>query len=206
MSNSERRPYEEALPIAQSLARLINPHCEQVIIAGSLRRHKETVGDIEIVAIPTPALLPFLDSLICKGSASKAIYSDGRNRWGNTYRGLDYQGMKCEIFLANKDNIGYQRWLRTGPGDANTYVMKFCSWKKAPYRAANGYWWHGDTKLSITTEQALFDMLGMKYLEPHQRTEDAYMLMLEHVNHRWGAMPPVAEVETVKEVIQPKLF
>lgn len=28
MSNDTRHPYSEALPIAQSLARLIQPHCE----------------------------------------------------------------------------------------------------------------------------------------------------------------------------------
>lgn len=206
MSNDTRRPYAEALPIAQSLARLIQPHCTYVNIAGSLRRRKETVGDIEIVARANPTLLPFLDGLVSRGEAAKAVYSDGRNRWGNTYRGLDYQGMKCEIFLADKDNVGYQTWLRTGPGDANTYVMKFCSWKKSPYRAASGYWWHGDTKLSISTERQLFDMLGMRWLEPHERTEDAYMLMLEVRSHKWGAMPPIAEVEPVEEVVQPKLF
>ena len=206
MSNDTRRPYDEALPIAQSLARLINPHCQLVMIAGSLRRRKETVGDIEIVAIATPALLPFLDGMVLRGEAAKAVYSNGTNRWGKTYRGLDYQGMKCEIFLADADNIGYQYWLRTGPGDANTYVMQFCSWKKSPYRAHDGYWWAGDVKLSIKSENELFDMLGMMYLAPPQRSEDAYRLSLEHPNHAWGAMPPVAHVEAVEAPQQMSMF
>lgn len=206
MSNDTRRPHSEALPIAQSLARLIKPHCTHVNIVGSLRRMKDTVGDIEIVAIPSPALLPFLDSMVLKGEASKAVYSNGTIRWGNTYRGLMYQGMKCEIFLADEDNIGYQTWLRTGPGDANTYIMQFCSWRKSPYRAKDGYWWAGDTKLSIKTEQELFAMLGMRWIEPKERTEDAYRLMLEARGHQWGAMPALAKVEIVDKPVQLDMF
>lgn len=206
MSNDTRRPHSEALPIAQSLARLIKPHCTYVTIAGSLRRLKETVGDIEIVAIATPALLPFLDGMVIRGEAEKAVYSDGHNRWGKTYRGLLYQGMKCEIFLADDDNVGYQTWLRTGPGDANTYVMQFCSWRKSPYRAAGGYWWAGDAKLHINTEQELFAMLGMQWLHPKDRTEDAYRLMFEARWHKWGPMPKLAAVEVVDTPVQLDMF
>lgn len=206
MSNDERRPYDEALPIAQSLARTIYPYCEVLYIAGSLRRQKLTIGDIELVAIPSPNLLTFLDGMVIRGEASKAIYSNGTNRWGNSYRGLDYQGMKCEIFLADENNIGYQYWLRTGPGDANTYIMQYCSWKKAPYRAHNGYWWHGESKLAIRGEHELFEMLGIPYLEPQQRTQEVYKRWLEKKSHEWGACPALAEVQEIPQTVQLSMF
>lgn len=49
-SNGYRFKRESALSRAQVLLELLRPACEQIEIAGSLRRGKETVGDIEIVA------------------------------------------------------------------------------------------------------------------------------------------------------------
>ncbi len=53
MSGAYRFKREIVLPRAQALLEQLRPACEQVEIAGSLRRGKETVGDIELVALPT---------------------------------------------------------------------------------------------------------------------------------------------------------
>src|SRR5574340_184531 len=50
MSGGYRYKRETALARAQVLVELLRPYCEQIEIAGSLRRCKETVGDIKIVA------------------------------------------------------------------------------------------------------------------------------------------------------------
>ncbi len=44
--------YEQALEIAERTKALLAPHCERIEIAGSIRRKKPHVKDIEIVAIP----------------------------------------------------------------------------------------------------------------------------------------------------------
>jgi DNA polymerase/3'-5' exonuclease PolX len=41
-----------AQPIADRVRDLLAPHCDRIEIAGSIRRQKADVGDIEIVAIP----------------------------------------------------------------------------------------------------------------------------------------------------------
>ena len=38
--------------IAESIVEQLRPNCKRVEIAGSIRRTNQTVGDIEIVAIP----------------------------------------------------------------------------------------------------------------------------------------------------------
>jgi DNA polymerase/3'-5' exonuclease PolX len=43
---------EEALPIANFLIEYLAPACTRIEVAGSIRREKPEVGDIEIVAIP----------------------------------------------------------------------------------------------------------------------------------------------------------
>jgi len=44
----------EAQRIAQIVKSELSPHCERIEIAGSIRRGKPEVKDIEIVAIPKP--------------------------------------------------------------------------------------------------------------------------------------------------------
>lgn len=51
MSGGDKSSFEKVLPIAQMIAREITPYCERVHVAGSLRRRKQEVGDIEIVAV-----------------------------------------------------------------------------------------------------------------------------------------------------------
>ncbi len=52
MSTSVRRPLAEGEAIASALVADLEPYCARIQVAGSIRRRKEMVGDIEIVAIP----------------------------------------------------------------------------------------------------------------------------------------------------------
>lgn len=48
-----RMPAAEAGPVARRFLSLIDGCTDQVYVAGSLRRRLPTVGDVEIVAVPT---------------------------------------------------------------------------------------------------------------------------------------------------------
>jgi DNA polymerase/3'-5' exonuclease PolX len=47
-----KRPYAQVMPIAEKLVERLSPACCRIEIAGSLRREKAMIGDIEIVAVP----------------------------------------------------------------------------------------------------------------------------------------------------------
>lgn len=52
MGGDTKLPWEAADVVAQALIHHLKPHAERIAVAGSLRRKKEEVGDIEIVMIP----------------------------------------------------------------------------------------------------------------------------------------------------------
>ena len=52
MSNKQRWPATTARKVADALAAELTPRCERIEIAGSLRRGKADVGDIEILYVP----------------------------------------------------------------------------------------------------------------------------------------------------------
>lgn len=212
MSDGNRIPYTEAKQIADSLVDLLKPYCEEISIAGSVRREKDTIGDIELVALPGANLLTEMDKMIASGVFTKADYG-GSTRWGSTYRGVLYQGVKCEVFLYDEHNRGYIQWLRTGPGDANTQIMVELGRKRAPYRFIGGYcyyakrWskdekdnWFGEDRalIPVPDEKTLFTLLGMKYLEPEARTAERYARAFASKEHYFGFKPHVCRISTAR--------
>lgn len=53
MSTGARIPREHVAPVADTLAALLTPHARRVMVAGSLRRERPDVADVEIVALCT---------------------------------------------------------------------------------------------------------------------------------------------------------
>ncbi|MCX7608946.1 MAG: hypothetical protein N2049_06990 [Anaerolineales bacterium] len=54
--SSGKMPLDEAEKIARKYVGLLAPYCRRIEIAGSIRRRKAEVGDIEIVAEPLPVI------------------------------------------------------------------------------------------------------------------------------------------------------
>ena len=203
MSSGEKIKLEKAQTIAATVLGLIADVCDQVVIAGSVRRRRLEVGDIEIVALPKDAraLNARLDKLVIDRVISRAAYGkELSHRWGEKYRGFTYEGVRVEVFTADVDNWGYILWLRTGPGDANQYVMMMCSQKDAPYRAKNGYWWHDGRKLHVANETEMFRLLGMNVVPPPLRKVDAYQQHFR--NFRWGDAAECVYAEMITDPSQ----
>jgi len=190
LSDGQKRPAVEVRPIAEALLALLRPHLVWGEIAGSLRRERAEVGDIEIVATALPSYFAFMDELVVTGTGKKALYGEKQTtRWGEKYRGLDYQGMKCEIFLCDDWNRGYLWFLRTGPGNpadnANAYLVTKIKNGNAPFRVSEGYVYQGDQKLKIATEQDWFALCGLPFIEPRTRSVKAYAKHFSKA-HQWG--------------------
>jgi len=190
LSDGEKRPAVEVRPIADALLALIRPHLVWSEIAGSLRRERAEVGDIEIVATALPSYSSFLDGLVAQGAISKALYGEKKTtRWGEKYRGLVYQGMKAELFLCDDWNRGYMTWLRTGPGNpadnANMYLVTKIKHGSAPFHVKDGYVYAGEERLKIATEQDWFALCGLPYIEPKNRSIKTYSKQFG-ARHQWG--------------------
>lgn len=209
---------EDARQIIGELVALLRPACERIEIAGSVRRGKLEVKDAEVVIIPTPDLLPLTDTLIEYGRAQYALYGEARTkRWGINYRGLLFGGIKCELFMTTEDSWGYQYWLRTGPGDANTYIMRWLGLPhvKAPVRFQGGYGWYSRNwrhngkawvaddkqRLRIASEENLFAVLGMPFIPPSERTEMVYKKLTNVRDYVWPEYGPYIAVDPVQQAL-----
>lgn len=187
MSSDVRRPLSMAKEVGAEAVAMLSDTVTWAGLAGSVRRGKPMVGDIEIVVLADDvrAMCARLDKLVLDGVIAKARYGD-IYRWGEKYRGFEFRDWRVEVFSSDPDNFGYIHWLRTGPSDANEFVMRRLAEADSPYRARGGYWWRDGRKLRVADETELFRLLGVPYLAPHERELNAYryaMRAFEPVNH-----------------------
>lgn len=158
-------------------------------IAGSVRRRRADVGDIEHVIIPAfgdvaaggmfddtirvNLLWHHLDNLIADGTLTKHVYETVRGdqfRRGDVYRGVDFRGFNHEIFLATAENFGSTLLIRTGPADySRNFVDRFL--RGGLYRQQGGNLIHVKTGdiIPVPDEATYYRMAGLPFVTPERR-------------------------------------
>lgn len=115
-TTTDRRPLAEALGIASSIVAELKPYCKRIEIAGSIRRQRPTIGDIEIVCLPAP-----YDALPLFRSGISSVVEQWRPVKGllpcrYTQR-LHPSGMKVDLFMPDPAGFGLQLAIRTGSAE-----------------------------------------------------------------------------------------
>ena len=156
-----------AQTLANRVLQLLEPHCERIEIAGSIRRKKAECGDIEIVCIPKP----YEVGLFASGVALVI------NNWHKVKGELPCKytqrilpgGATLDIFFAEPDNWGYIFAIRTGSADYS-YKVLASRWKQFGYHGKEGMLHDADNNpVPIREEIELFNLLNLNYLDPEKR-------------------------------------
>lgn len=164
-------------PLAETLVSRFAPNCERIEIAGSLRRLKSEIGDIEIVAIPTPALYEQLDTLLTDGK----IRHGQPKRWGQKLRTFLFDTIggytiQVDLFLQpDPATWGCNMMIRTGSQEFSKRMVTERSkggFMPDGYQIREARVWRGDTALPTPDELDVFMLWGMACVEPWDRTAD----------------------------------
>lgn len=127
----------QATAIAGDLLERLYPHCEKLAIAGSVRRGKPDVGDIEIVCLPKKLILKDLfgwdegvvvDHKFCDLVKSLGTIEIGKTD-GRYMRILLPQGIKLDLFMPQPDDFWRIMAIRTGSSEYSSTVLA-TAWKK----------------------------------------------------------------------------
>jgi len=151
------------LPIAEKLKNELLKHAavNRVEIAGSIRRRKETVGDIDILVTtrkPKDVMEHFtgLDSVrhvIAKGEAKSTV----RLR----------EGLESDLRVIKPESFGSALMYFTGSKETNIEMRKLAL-KRGLKLNEYGLFENG-RQIAGKTEQEVFKHLGMTYIEPELR-------------------------------------
>ncbi len=156
----------EAEAIANHVKNWVQSHCEKIEIAGSIRRQKAKVHDIDFVAVAksdlewqriSQTLKLKKAKLLCAGSSViKALL--------RCENGL----FQVDFYRAQLNTRGIYLLVRTGSAEHNTWLASLAISKGMRIKYNEGLT-KDDTVIAGETEQSVFEALGLPYQAPFQR-------------------------------------
>lgn len=184
--------HSAARAVAEAVASAMTPHCLRCEIAGSIRRGKPEVKDIEIVAIPKweprpdPASL-FGEEIQTNLLRNWALSPECPVRWikpgtsevldwqpkadGRYWRGL-IKGIKLDLFITEPLRWGVTQLIRTGSADFSHAIATHAL--QSGYKFHEGGLWRmvggvPITQIETPDEASVFRALGLRWIEPQCR-------------------------------------
>jgi DNA polymerase/3'-5' exonuclease PolX len=171
----------KARNIAEKLLLDISPYCSRAEIAGSIRRKKAEVKDVELV-VRVENWDELFDTLQQHGKFIKPgvpVVTPWDPKPDAKYlRMLLNDDIKLDLFVASPENWGALYMMRTGSaagpnGDFGFVPAMFAAWK----RKSGGGKMVGclpttpeGLSISVPEEEDFFKLCGIKWVEPEERT------------------------------------
>jgi DNA polymerase (family X) len=155
----------DILPVAEAIRKELAalPATRQISLAGSIRRRKETIGDVDILAtssepekiITTFCTLPEVDRVLGRGPTKSSI--------------VLRSGIQVDLRVVGEDQFWTALEYFTGSKDHNIAVRRLAlerNWRLNEYGLTDLATWK---KFTVTSEEDLYGKLDLQYIEPELR-------------------------------------
>jgi DNA polymerase (family 10) len=137
------------------------PGVEKIIVAGSVRRRKETVGDADILIISKKSA-PIMDLFVALPEVASVIAH------GETKSSVKLaSGINVDLRVVPAESYGAALNYFTGSKDHNVALRTLAiqkGWKLNEYGL-----FKGEHRIAGKTEEELYEKFGMDYIEPELR-------------------------------------
>lgn len=157
----------------------------QVVVAGSYRRMRETVGDLDILVIAeadSPVMAHFIGydevgEVLSRGPTSASV--------------ILKSGLQVDVRVVGKESYGAALHYFTGSKAHNIALRKMA---QARGLKINEYGvWNGDARIAGETEESVYRSVGLSYVQPELREDRGEIEMA-----RTGRLPQLIEMADLK--------
>lgn len=176
-------PLAQAQEVATRLVDVLRPTCSRIEIAGSIRRQKATVGDIEILCVPKPPpveLFPpgayqefeqLVWKLLLDGVLGYRLNTLGHSTYGPLNKLLVHMSSRIplDLFATSSENWGMAMVVRTGPKDWNVRMMARFRRLDMEGHAYGGVTGPDGEEIACPEEEVVFRLLGWPWSPPELR-------------------------------------
>ncbi|WP_440099914.1 DNA polymerase/3'-5' exonuclease PolX [Streptosporangium sp. H16] len=159
------------------------PGAERIAYAGSLRRMKDTVGDIDVLVVGPESLMddfkaqPYVAEVVASGEKKTSIRTA--------------QGVQVDLRLVPAESWGAAMMYFTGSKEHTVHLREIIvkkGWKLSEYGLFDG-----DRVIAAATEEEVFEALGMEWIPPTLREDGGEIAAaLKH------ELPELVTVEDLK--------
>ncbi len=154
---------EKAQAIAKEVIERLSPYCKQIVVAGSVRRQKPNVRDIDIVLVPSdPWNLE--QELLGMARPFKPKLS------GEKLKRFDYNSTQIDLYYASEKTWATLLLIRTGSKENNIRLATLAK-KRGWHLAASGDGLFNENgeRIAGDSEESIYKALDLPWQRPEER-------------------------------------
>jgi len=180
------------LPVAREIKDLLKTldYVDRVEIAGSIRRMKETVGDIDVLVTTTKPLevmgffttMEMVDDVVVSGPTKSTVR-------------LKESGIDVDIRTFDDESFGSALMYFTGSKETNVELRRIAI--SLGYKLNEYGVFDSNELVAGTTEKEVFNSLGMDYIEPELRENTGEVQAAIS-----GTLPELVDLKEIKGDLQ----
>ena len=196
----ERTNIGDAIPLARAIIDVLKKvkGVEQIDYAGSLRRGKETIGDIDLLVGAKPQAaagimqtfveLPMVEEVLGHGETKSAVRTT-----------QDFPNIQVDLRVVEPRNWGAALMYFTGSKEHNVKLRERAQsmgYTLNEYALADK---DDKTKqIETKTEQAIYKKLGLAWIPPELREDRGEIALAERGDAESGGLPKLIELSDIK--------
>lgn len=184
-----RYPLGKVLPIALDIKKYLGAHApvDRLEVAGSIRRWKETVRDIDIICTSTDphvvmnvfTAMPDIQQVIMKGPTKSSV--------------LTTLGIQVDLRVVDRESFGSAIAYFTGSKEHNICLRELAVRAGLKLNEYGIFREKDDRKLGGKEEQDIYDVLGLQYVPPELREDRGEIEAAQR-----QALPRLLEMKDIK--------
>ena len=189
MNDKTKFQADEAKSVAAEIMRWLDPVCERLVVAGSLRREKPVVGDVELLYLPkienrndpsdmfASKDVNLADEAIATmesaGVLERRKNTIGRETFGPLNKLMRHRASGIPVDLFCEPSLA--DWfrslvIRTGPKEMNVRLITTAAKRGIGVHAyGTGLTDMRGAPIACDSEERFFEICGARYLEPKDR-------------------------------------
>ena len=164
-AGASRRPIEEVYPVARALVHALEDgnDADRVEVAGSFRRARETVGDLDLlVTSKDPARVfetfsthPLVAEVMMRGETKETVLLQG--------------GFQVDLRVVKPEEFGAALQYFTGSKDHNVRLRSLARDRGLKVNEYGVF--RGDERIAGATEEEVYGSLGLAFIPPELRED-----------------------------------
>ena len=185
LRGQERMLLGEALQIGERVLEHLSPLASRISLAGSLRRMKETVGDLDVLAtgnrkaiIQAFVDMPGVKEVLAKGDTKASIILEDR---------------QVDLRVVEEDQWGAALQYFTGSKEHNVHLRELAKERGLKISEYGVFSVKTGERLAGSTEEEVYGILGLAFIPPELREDRGEIEAAQK-----GSLPRLVEYDQVK--------
>ncbi|MFW6064990.1 MAG: DNA polymerase/3'-5' exonuclease PolX [Candidatus Natronoplasma sp.] len=187
---SGRHLLDEVIPVAEEIINHLESKADRIEKAGSLRRWKETIGDIDILATGNSEEL--MDAFADYEEVEDVLVK-GETKTSVRLRG----GVQADLRVVDKESFGAALQYFTGAKEHNVPLRQIAIDKGYKLNEYGLFRKEDDEKIAGETEEDIYNSLSLDWIEPELRENRGEIEAAKE-----GELPELVRLEDIKGDLQ----